>query len=212
MPLDDLGSGGKRGDLLLFVHLPVDIGLDVGMIDVDDDHLGGAAGRAARLDRARRAVADLQERHEARRAPAAGKLLVLAAQRREVGAGAGAVFEDARLAHPEVHDPALVDEIVGHRLDEAGVRLRMLVSRLRLDELGGFEIDVIVALARAIDAIGPMEAGVEPLRRVGRGDLARQHEPHFVGIGARVVLAVEIAGLPAPIGPGAGEAVEHLLG
>ena len=67
-----------------------------------------------------------------------------------------------------------------------------------------------MALPRSIDAIGPVQAGVEPLRRIGRGDLARQHEAHFVVIGARVVFAVEIAALPAPIGPGAGEPVEHL--
>ena len=187
------------------------IGFDVGVIDVDHHHFRRAARRAARLDRARRAVADLQERHEAGRAAAARQLLVLAAQQGEVRAGAGAVFEQARLAHPEVHDPALVDEIVGDRLDEAGVRLRMLVGRLRLDELAGLEVDVIMALARPIDAIGPMEAGVEPLRRIGRRHLAREHEAHLVVIGARVLFAVEIAGLPSPIGPGAGEAVEHLL-
>ena len=88
----------------------------------------------------------------------------------------------------------------------------MLVGRLRLDELARLEVDVIVALARPIDAIGPMEAGIEPLRRIGRGDLTGEHEPHLVEIGARVLFAVEIAGFPAPIGPGAGEAVEHLLG
>ena len=181
------------------------------MIGVDDHHLRGATRGAARLDRARGAVADLQERHEARRAAAAGEFLVLAPQERKVRAGAGAIFEQARLAHPKVHDPALVDEIVGDRLDEAGVRLRMLVGRLRLDELARLEVDVIMALARPIDAIGPMEAGVEPLRRIGRGHLAREHEAHLVVIGARILVAVEIAGLPAPIGPGAGEAVEHLL-
>src|SRR6185437_14735480 len=41
--------------------------------------------------------------------------------------------------------------------------------------------------------------------------LLHQHEAGFVVIGARVLLAVEIAALPAPIGPGAGEAVEHFL-
>ena len=87
----------------------------------------------------------------------------------------------------------------------------MLVSRLRLDEFSRLEVDVIMALARPIDAIGPMEAGVEPLRRIGRGHLAREHEAHLVVIGARVLFAVEIAAPPAPIGPGAGEAVEHLL-
>ncbi len=88
----------------------------------------------------------------------------------------------------------------------------MLVGRLRLDELAGLEVDVIMALARPVDAIGPMEAGVEPLRRIRRGDLAGEHEAHLVVIGARVLLRVEIAGLPAPIGPGAGEPVEHLFG
>ncbi len=182
------------------------------MIDVHHDHLGGASRRAARLDRARRAVADFQERHQARRAPTARQLLVLAAKRGEIGPRAGAIFEQARLAHPQVHDPALVDEVVGDRLDEAGVRLGMLVGRLRLDELARLKVDVIVALARPIDAIGPMEASVEPLRRIGRRDLAREHEPHFVEIGACVLLVVEEASLPAPIGPGAGEPVEHLPG
>ena len=44
---------------------------------------------------------------------AAGQPLALAAERGEIGAGAGAVLEEARLAHPEVHDAALVDEVVG---------------------------------------------------------------------------------------------------
>ena len=56
-----------------------------------------------------------------------------------------------------------------------------------------------------------MQPGVEPLRRVRRRDLAGQHVPHFVVIGLRVGLAVEIATFPAPIGPGPGDAVEDLL-
>ena len=212
MALDDLGAGDQRGDLLLLLHLPVDEGLDVGMVDVDDDHLGGAARRAARLDRAGGAVADLEEGHQA---ATSGRRPRASRSRRaggEIRAGAGAVFEQARLAHPQIHDAALVDEIVGDRLDEAGVRLRMLVGRLRLGQLAGRVVDVVMALPRPIDAVGPVQAGVEPLRRIGRGHLARQHEAHLVEIGARVVFRVEIAALPAPIGPGAGEPVEHLLG
>ena len=113
MLLVDLGAGDERRDLLLLHHLPVDVGLDVGMVDVDDHHLGGAARGAARLDRAGRAVADLEEAHQAGRLAAARELLAFAAQRGEIGAGAGAVFEQARLAHPQVHDAAFVDEIVG---------------------------------------------------------------------------------------------------
>src|SRR3984885_15301985 len=69
-------------------------------------------------------------------------LLALAAQQREVRSCAGAIFEQARLPHPKIHDPAFVDEIVGDRLDEAGVRLRMLVGGGRLGQLAGLVIDL----------------------------------------------------------------------
>ena len=108
-----LRAGDEGGDLLLLLHLPVDVVLDVGVVDVDHHHLGGAARRAARLDGARGAVADLEEAHQAGGLAAAGQPLAFAAQAREIRAGAGAVFEQARLAHPEVHDAALVDEVVG---------------------------------------------------------------------------------------------------
>ena len=65
---------------MLLAHLPFDVILDIGMIDVDDDHLGRAPRRAARFDGARRAVADLEEGHEAGGFAAARELLVLAAQ------------------------------------------------------------------------------------------------------------------------------------
>jgi hypothetical protein len=57
-----------------------------------------------------------------------------------------------------------------------------------------------------------VEAGVEPLRRVRRAHLARQHQPQFIEEGAGVLFSIEIAPLPRPIGPGAGEPVEALLG
>ena len=135
--LVELGAGDEGGDLLLLLHLPVDIGLDIRMVGVDHHHLGGAARGAAGLDRAGGAVADLEEAHQAGRAAAAGQPFAFAAQPREVRAGAGAVFEQARLAHPEVHDAALVDEVVLDALDEAGMRLRMLVGRFRFGQLAG---------------------------------------------------------------------------
>ena len=92
------------------------------------------------------------------------------------------------------------------------MRLRMLVGGSRLHELAGFEIDVEVALARAVDAIGPMQAGVEPLRRVRRHHLHRQHVAVLVEEGLRVGFRGKVAALKSPIGPGAGEPVENLLG
>ena len=96
--------------------------------------------------------------------PAARELFAFAAQVGEVRTGAGAIFEQARLAHPQIHDAAFVDQIVTDGLDEAGMRLRMLVGRLGFHQLVGEGIDVEMALARAVDAIGPVQAGVEPLR------------------------------------------------
>ncbi len=128
--LVDLRAGDQRSDLLLLDHFPVDELLDVGVVGVDDHHLGGAPRGAARFDGAGGAVADLEEAHEPRGFSSARQPLAFAAQPREVRSGAGAVFEQARLAHPQIHDAALVDEIVGNRLDEAGVRLRMLVGGL----------------------------------------------------------------------------------
>src|SRR5205085_9690594 len=118
---------------------------------------------AAGLYRAGGAVAELEEAHQPGGAAAAGQSLAVAAQFREVGAGARAVFEQARLAHPQIHDAALIDEIVGDGLDKAGVRLRVLVGALGSAQFPGAVIDVVVALRRPVDAIGPVEPGVEPL-------------------------------------------------
>ncbi len=206
----NLRAGDQRRHLLLLAHLPVDVVLDIRVIDVDHHHLGRAARGAARLDGAGGAVADLEEAHQARRLAAARQALAFAPELGEVGAGARAVFEQACLAHPQVHDAALVDEVVLDALDEAGMRLRMLVGAGRSRQLAGAIVDIVVALARPVDAIGPVEAGIEPLRRVGRRLLGGQHGAQFVEEGAGVLLRIEIAALPAPIGPGAGEPVEDL--
>ncbi len=209
--LIDLRARDEGRDLLLLDDLPLDELLDVGVVGVDDHHLRRAARGAARLDGARGAIADLQEAHQSRGLAAAGETLAFAAQPGEIRTRAGAVFEQAGLTDPQVHDAALVHQVVVDALDEAGVRLRMLVGRLRLDQLAGLEIDVEVALARAVDAIGPVQAGVEPLRAIGRRHLHGEHVDVLVEERARVLLAVEVAALPAPVGPGAGEPLEHLL-
>ena len=212
MPVGQPRARDQGGHLLLLEHLPGDELLDVGVIDIHRDHLGGAPGRAARLDGAGRPVADLEERHQAGGLAAARELLARAAQPGEVGAGAGAIFKETRLADPEVHDAALVHQVVGDALDETGMRLRPLIGRGRGIGDAVAMVDEPMTLARAIDAVGPMQPRVEPLRRVGRANLRRQHEAELVIEGAGVLLAVEIATLPAPVGPGAGHPVEHLPG
>ena len=180
------------------------------MIDVDHDHLGRAPRRAARLDGAGRAIADLEERHQAGRLAAARQLLARAADAGEVRAGARAVLEEPRLADPQVHDAAFAHQLVGHALDEAGMRLRPLVGGFGRMRRAVAMVDIPVALARPVDAVGPVQAGVEPLRRVGCRHLRRQHEAVLVVEGEGVGLAVEVAALPAPVGPGAGHAMEDV--
>jgi hypothetical protein len=201
----------ERGDLDLLADLPVDELLDVRVVDVQADHLGRAARGAARLDRARGAVADLQEAHQARAAAAARERLVLAAQVREVGARARAVLEEARLARPQVHDAALADQVVADRLDEAGVRLRVRVGVLGQADLAGLVVGDPVALRGAADAVGEVEAGVEPLRAVRRRHLVQQHVAQLVVERVGVLLGAEVAELLAPVAPAAHQAVHDLL-
>ena len=77
VPVHNARARHQGGDLLLFLHFPVDIALDIGVIDIDHHHFRRAPRGAARLDRARRPVADFQEAHEAGRPSAAGQFLAL---------------------------------------------------------------------------------------------------------------------------------------
>src|SRR5262249_18509965 len=88
----------------------------------------------------------LEEGHEAGGLAAARERLVLAAQRGEVGPGARTVLEDAGLARPEVHDPAVVDQIVGHGLDEAVVHHHAMgegLPTLSLNVVNGLHPDCL---------------------------------------------------------------------
>ena len=212
VPVRKVRAGHEGRHLLLLDDLPVDELLDIRMIDIDHHHLGGPPGRATRLDGAGGAVADLEEAHQAGRFPPAREGLVLAPQAGKVRTGARAVFEQPRFTDPQVHDAALVHQVVADSLDKAGVGLGMFVGVVGALRLARLMVDVEMPLRRAVDAIRPMEARVEPLRRVGRAHLPRQHKAHLIVIGLGVGLGIEIAALPTPVGPGSGEAVEELLG
>ncbi len=67
-----------------------------------------------------------------------------------------------------------------------------------------------MALAGTINAIGPVQAGVEPLRGVGGNTLGGEHIGKLVAEGEGIFFGREIFALPAPIGPGAGQAIENL--
>jgi hypothetical protein len=85
-----------------------------------------------------------------------------------------------------------------------------LVGGRRRHGLAGAVVDVVMALGGPVDPVGPVEARVEPLRRIGRAHLAAHHVAHVVEEGAGVRLGVEVTALPPPIGPRAREPVEEL--
>ena len=205
-------TGDEGRDLLFFDDFPVDIVFDVRVVDINHDHLGRTARGAARLDRTSSTVTDFKEAHEAGRTAATRKRFAFAADIREVRTGARTEFEQAGFAGPEIHDAALVDEVIGNRLDEAGMGLRMFVRAGRFGQFAGFEINIGVTLRRAINAVGPMQTGIEPLRRVRRAHLVGELITHFIKEGLGIGFGIEIAAFPAPIGPGARKAVKDLGG
>ena len=111
--------------LLLLVGLAPDELGDVGMVDVEHDHLGRAPRLAARLDRPGRRVGAAHERDRAGGVAALRELLLRGAQAREVDAGAGAAAEDDALAPDPVEDRV---HRVLDREDEAGRALRLLLE------------------------------------------------------------------------------------
>src|SRR5215471_16502179 len=86
----------------------------------------------------------------------------------------------------------------------------MLIGGLGGHHSAGLVIDIGMTLARPVDAVGPVEAGVKPLRTVGGAILHGEHVALLVEECASVLLGAEVATLPAPVGPRAGHAIEHL--
>ena len=64
--------------------------------------------------------------------------------------------------------------------------LGMLISRLRHPQFTAFVVDIEVTLARPVDAISPVEAGIKPLRGVGGRHLHGEHMAVLVKEGAGV--------------------------
>ncbi len=88
----------------------------------------------------------------------------------------------------------------------------MLECIRRFHDFACLGIDVEMTLSRTGQAIGVVEARIEPLRRIRRGHLVRQHVAHFVVKRRAVLDGLEVAVGFAPMRPAAGEALEYLSG
>ncbi len=198
----------ERPGFLFLDGLGLDEVLDVRMPILERVHLRRAAGLAAGLDGTRHLVVDPQKGQRTRRVAAAGEFLARGAQRGEIRAGAGTVFEEHGLGGGEAHD---VLHVVLHALDETGTRLRIVVLAGSALRLAGILVPVPAAFAAAVaHAVLMMEPYIEPNRRV-EGTVLVQAQPGEILIEIfRARLVGEIAVLQPPVGDGAGDAVDEL--
>src|SRR5579885_1277831 len=114
--------------LLFFLGLAPDEFFNIGVIRVEDHHLGRPPRLAAAFDHPRERVKALHEAERSRGPAAAGKQALLLAQRRKIGPGAGTPLEQ----HPfRLHQIQNRFQRIPHRIDEAGRALRPVFALLQ---------------------------------------------------------------------------------
>ena len=199
----------QRPRFLLLLGLGLDEFLDVRVPVLERVHLRRAARLAAGFHDVRDLVVHFQERKRPARASAAAELLLRAAQRRKIGPGAAAKFEQHRLRMREVHDGL---HRVLDALDEARAALRVFVLRRGALRDLGLAVDEIIPLpAPGTGAILLVEPAVEPHRRIERAKLVHAQPGEFVVEGVRRILVGEVAVLHPPVRDRARDAVDELF-
>ena len=174
---------------------------DVGMVDVEDDHLGGAARLAAALDDAGEGVETFHEAERAAGGAAAGERFGRGAQRRQIGARARSPLEEHAFGLGEGQDGV---ERVLHRVDEAGRALRLAIADGAVFHTLRFGIPVpVLRVGVGLDAIA---AHVEPHRRIERRLLLQEQVGELVVEDGRVFGGAEVAAGDAPVANGLGHA------
>ena len=159
-------------------------------------HLRRAARLAAGFHDVGDLVINFQETHRAAGPAAAAQFLAAGTDRRQIGAGAGTVFEQHRLAVGQVHDGF---HVVLDRLDEARAALRIFVLGLGALGLAGLAVEKPVALAGIFaDAVFVIQTDIEPHRRIERAVLVHAQPGQFLVKNFAVRLA-EIAVRNAPV-------------
>ncbi len=195
--------------LALFDGFGGDEFFDVGVPVFEHVHLGGAAGFATALHDTGHGIVNGEEGEWAGRTAAAGEFLAGGADAGEVGAGAGAEFEQHGLGLSQIHDGV---HVVVDVLDEAGGALRELVLAVGAHDDLVVLIPVVVALAGIFaDAVGVVEAEVEPDGGVEGAVLVDEQPGELFAEDFGLGFVGEVAVGQTPIGDGARDAVDDLL-
>ena len=210
-----IGFGVRRGAVVAGLHqrpglgfffgLAVDEVDDVGMVDVEDHHLGGAAGFATRLDDAGEGVKAFHEAERSAGDAAAGKTFGRAAQRREIRARARSPLEQHAFGLGQGEDG--IQRIL-HRIDEAGGALRVAIAAGGELDAADFRVPVpVLGVGVGLDAVA---ADVEPHRRIESGHLVQQDVHEFVVEDGGVFGGAEVSAGEAPVLDGLGDANDEL--
>ena len=195
-------EGVSLGFFFLFALDELD---DVGMVDVEDDHLGGAASFAAGLDDAGEGVETFHEAERAAGGASAAEAFGGGTQRREIGSGAAAPLEEHAFGLRESEDGV---ERIFYRVDEAGGALRLAVAGDAELDLLRLRIPVPVAgVGIGLDAVA---ADVEPDGRIEGGVLADEDVDELVVESGTVFGSLEVALGQSPVADGFGDAGDEL--
>ena len=108
-------------DFLLFLDLPVDVVFHIGVVRIQGDHTGRPAGGSPALDRRGGPIAYLEKGQQTGGNPAPAQRFLFGPQTGVVRPGPGSVLEQPGFAGHQVHDAALVHQVVIHGDDEAVV-------------------------------------------------------------------------------------------
>ncbi len=123
------------------------------MIQVETNHLGCPACGATGFDGACCPVPDFKKAHETAGSTASAEFLSLSPYIGKIRSHTRSVFEYARFPDPEVHNAAIIYQVIFHTQDETGVWLRTFVGRRRLLQKAVCLVNVIMSLGLTGDAI-----------------------------------------------------------
>ena len=196
----------QGSSLQTFLSLGRNEVLDVGVIRIEDDHLGRAAGFTARLDGTGEGVVALHKAERAGCRAASGETLCGAAKHGQVCAGARSPLEKHPLGLREVEDR-------GHRIlngvDETRAALGVRVAGVAELNFLGFRVPVPVAAV-----VGRLQLGtpdVKPHGRVEGYHLAHQEVLEVLLKCGGAVFVREIASRLASFGDGVDDTGDKLL-
>ncbi len=175
------------------------------MVDVEDDHLGGAAGLAAGLDDASEGVESAHEGEWTGGGAAAGEGFVRTADGRQIGPCTRAPFEEHALSLGEGQDGV---EGVLDCVDEAGRALRLTVAGD--GEFDGTGVLVPVPVLGVGIWLEAVAADVEPDGRVEGGLLGDEEVDKLVVEDGCVFGRGEVAAVEAPVADGFCNAADEM--